>query len=73
MGNADDEVNIRKNLIRMGQKQRRNYGDDARSEVLLDGGNNICSFLYAVCQFPVAGSPIQTSFGGETGWGDLKI
>ena len=44
---------------------RRNYGDDARSEVILDGANNI---ILASCtqstDFHVANSPIQTTFGG---------
>lgn len=44
---------------------RRNYGDDARSEVILDGSNNI---YVASCtqsnNFPVSGTGIQTTFGG---------
>ena len=45
---------------------RRNYGDDARSEVILDNGGNI---VLASCtqsnDFPVtAGTPIQDVFAG---------
>ena len=66
-GSSDDGVNIRKKFDTPdgAETTRRNYGDDARSEVLLDGGNNI---LVTSCtqssNFPVAGSPIQTTYGG---------
>ncbi len=66
-GSNDDGVNIRKKFDTPdgAETTRRNYGDDARSEVMLDGGNNI--FVVSCTQssnFPVAGSPIQTVFGG---------
>ena len=66
-GSGDDGVNIRKKFDTPdgAETTRRNYGDDARSEVLLDGGNNI--FVASCTQssnFPVSGSPIQTAFGG---------
>lgn len=72
-GREDDGVNIRSKyspLLVPGQSDgayetRRNYGDDARSEVILDGENNI---LLASCtqseDFPVRNTGIQTSFGG---------
>ncbi|MEO6232084.1 MAG: PKD domain-containing protein [Ferruginibacter sp.] len=66
-GNKDDGVNIRKKFDAPdgAETTRRNYGDDARSEVLLDGSGNI---LLASCtqssNFPIAGSPLQGSFGG---------
>ncbi|MEO5892511.1 MAG: hypothetical protein ABIQ31_19850, partial [Ferruginibacter sp.] len=66
-GSGADGVNIRKKFDTPdgAETTRRNYGDDARSEVLLDGANNI---LVASCtqssDFPVAGSSIQSSFGG---------
>ena len=44
---------------------RRNYGDDSRSEVILDGGNNI--LLASSTQspdFPVTASAFQKTFGG---------
>jgi hypothetical protein len=66
-GSGDDGVNIRKKFDTPdgAETTRRNYGDDARSEVLLDGANNI---YVASCtqshDFPIAGSSIQTGFGG---------
>ena len=70
-GSGDDGVNIRPkyridNTRPPADAIRRNYGDDARSEVILDGSNNI---ILASCtqstNFPVtASSPIQGSFGG---------
>jgi hypothetical protein len=43
-GSADDGVNIRsKDLAPYGTESiRRNYGDDARSEVIIDNAGNIC-------------------------------
>jgi gliding motility-associated-like protein len=72
-GSEDDGVNIRSKYSPLGIPgqtdgafdTRRNYGDDARSEVILDGANNI--YLAACTQspnFPVVGSSIQPSFGG---------
>lgn len=45
---------------------RQNYGDDARSEVILDGANNIIlSSCTQAANFPVtANTPIQPVFGG---------
>ena len=77
MGDQDDGVNIRKKFDTPdgAETTRRNYGDDARSEVLLDGGNNI--FVASCTQssnFPASGSSIQACiWRRETGWRDLKI
>ncbi len=67
-GSANDGVNIRGKYIAPdgADATRRNYGDDARSEVILDPTGNIC---LASCtqsnNFPVTpGSPIQATFGG---------
>ncbi|MEY2918640.1 MAG: hypothetical protein RIS73_2354, partial [Bacteroidota bacterium] len=67
-GTANDGVNIRGKYVAPdgADATRRNYGDDARSEVLLDGAGNI---LLASCtqsnDFPVTpGTPIQSAFGG---------
>ncbi|MEO6546875.1 MAG: PKD domain-containing protein [Ferruginibacter sp.] len=67
-GSGDDGVNIRKKFDSPdgAETTRRNYGDDARSEVILDGANNI---LVASCtqssDFPVNGAAgIQPNFGG---------
>ncbi|MGF2411583.1 MAG: PKD domain-containing protein [Ferruginibacter sp.] len=67
-GTANDGVNIRgKYMTPEGaDATRRNYGDDARSEVILDGAGNI---IIVSCtqssNFPVTpGTPIQPTFGG---------
>lgn len=68
-GNGDDGVNVRpKYRGTLGPDGlRRNYGDDARSEVILDGANNI---ILASCtqsgNFPVRGNPFNPGgvFGG---------
>lgn len=70
-GTGDDGVNIRpKYRGQVGAEGlRRNYGDDARSEVILDANNNI---ILASCtqsaNFPVAGTALNTNggFGGGT-------
>ncbi|MBL0357139.1 MAG: PKD domain-containing protein [Chitinophagaceae bacterium] len=72
-GTEDDGVNIKSKYTPLpvpGQPDgaydtRRNYGDDARSEVILDNANNI--YLASCTQsvdFPVSGSPIQQAFAG---------
>ncbi len=66
-GAADDGVNIgNKYTAPLGAITiRRNYGDDARSEVILDGSNNI---YLASCSksdnFPVTLGAIQPGFAG---------
>jgi gliding motility-associated-like protein len=65
-GAADDGVNIRPKYISpLGvDRLRRNYGDDARSEVILDASNNV--YLASCTQssnFPLL-SPVQGVFGG---------
>jgi gliding motility-associated-like protein len=67
-GTANDGVNIRGKYVNPdgADATRRNYGDDARSEVILDAAGNI--FLASCTQssnFPVTGGTgIQTTFGG---------
>jgi len=66
-GSNDDGVNIRGKYVAPAGADaiRRNYGDDARSEVILDGSNNI---ILASCSqstnFPIVNSTIQPSFNG---------
>ena len=65
-GSGDDGVNIRpKHIIPAGaDRLRRNYGDDARSEVILDANNNV--YLASCSQssnFPTL-SAIQPVYGG---------
>ncbi len=72
-GTSDDGVNIKSKYAALnlpGQADgaydtRRNYGDDARSEVIIDDNNNI--YLAGCTQsidFPVNNSGIQRSFAG---------
>jgi PKD repeat protein len=72
-GNKDDGVNIKAKYAPLGvpgQAEgaydiRRNYGDDARSEVIVDANNNI--YLASCTQsdnFPVSGAAVQSTFGG---------
>ena len=66
-GSSDDGVNIKPKYptaLPAAISLRRNYGDDARSEVILDAANNI--YLVSCTQsnnFPMV-SPIQPVFGG---------
>mgnify|MGYP000131334030 CR=1 FL=1 len=67
-GSGNDGVNIRSKYESPdgADRTRRNYGDDARSEVILDNSNNI---ILASCtqsnNFPVTGNSLNTAgFGG---------
>jgi gliding motility-associated-like protein len=62
-GSADDGVNITANRSGANSLQR-NYGDDGRSEVIIDGGGNI--YVASSSQssnFPITGG-FQTKYGG---------
>ncbi len=66
-GQGRDGINIRpKGEAPLGAAStRRNYGDDSRSEILLDGSNNI--ILASSTQssdFPVTAGVFQPTFGG---------
>ncbi|MBK7884348.1 MAG: hypothetical protein IPJ81_11590 [Chitinophagaceae bacterium] len=66
-GNGNDGVNIRGKYTGAdgADATRRNYGDDARSEVILDAGNNV--YLASCTQsnnFPVTPAAVQNTFGG---------
>lgn len=67
-GNSMDGVNINpKDLdARNAISLRQNYGDDARTEVIVDGTNNI---YLAACtkssDFPVTANAFQKTFGGS--------
>ena len=65
-GSGADGVNIRPKYItpQGNDRLRQNYGDDARSEVILDANNNV--YLASCTQsgdFPLV-SPLQPVFGG---------
>ncbi len=66
-GTGNDGVNIRGKYIAPdgADATRRNYGDDARSEVILDAAGNI---YVASCtqssNFPVTSNAFQKTFGG---------
>ncbi len=66
-GSSDDGVNIRSKYTnpKTAESTRRNYGDDARSEVILDASNNI--YLASCTQsnnFPVTAGSAQLVRGG---------
>ncbi|MEO6488324.1 MAG: PKD domain-containing protein [Ferruginibacter sp.] len=70
-GSGDDGVNIRPKYrgAQGADGLRRNYGDDARSEVILDAANNIIlassTQASGTANFPVTpGTPIQSTYGG---------
>lgn len=65
-GNSNDGVNIRGKYVAPdgADATRRNYGDDARSEVVIDGAGNI--YLASCTQsldFPLSNA-VQNTFGG---------
>ena len=72
-GINDDGVNIRAKYVdpKGADATRRNYGDDARSEVILDGAGNIylasstksSNLVNATDGFPLINA-LQTNFGG---------
>lgn len=72
-GSGNDGVNIRGKYIAPdgADATRRNYGDDARSEVIIDAAGNILlagstqsGGVEASGGFPVRNSVIQSTFGG---------
>lgn len=71
-GSGNDGVNITED--RSYTSLQQNYGDDGRSEVILDGGNNI---YVASCtrsaDFPATGGAFQTASGGTQDGVVLKI
>ena len=79
-GSGDDGVNISDDHSNFLQSLKRNYGDDARSEVLLDGANNI---YVASCTtsggtnpnnaFPTTPGAFQTRLKGKQDAVLLKI
>lgn len=65
-GSADDGVNITDDEGSGTKSLKRNYGDDARSEVLLDGAGNIYVASCTQSQnFPTTAGAVQTTYGGK--------
>jgi gliding motility-associated-like protein len=67
-GTGNDCVNM-EDQVRQGSEHAngliRNYGDDSRSEVVLDGQNNILVAASSQSQdFPIVGSVFQPTFAG---------
>ncbi len=67
-GVEDDGVNIEDQLRSHNEKANsliRNYGDDSRSEVILDGNNNILVASNTQSPgFPIVGAVFQPAYGG---------
>ncbi|MBS1600338.1 MAG: PKD domain-containing protein [Bacteroidetes bacterium] len=76
-GTADDCVNTNdqfKTKVERAEGLIRNYGDDSRSEVILDGANNIYVAASTKSKnFPIAGAPFQPLAGGGQDGVVLKI
>ncbi|MBW0179357.1 MAG: PKD domain-containing protein [Sediminibacterium sp.] len=68
-GNRDDGINVRANYLNpiAPETTRRNYGDDARSEIILDeGGNPILASVTQSPNFQVTNNAFQTTPGTAT-------
>jgi gliding motility-associated-like protein len=76
-GERDDGVNIEDQLKSHNERSNsliRNYGDDSRSEVIVDGSNNILVASNTQSSapqgspgaFPIVGTVFQPAFGGGT-------
>lgn len=64
-GSLDDGVNITINRQGGSASLMRNYGDDGRSEIIIDNGGNI--YVASNTQssnFPARNNPFQSGFGG---------
>ncbi|MEO6612384.1 MAG: PKD domain-containing protein [Chitinophagaceae bacterium] len=77
-GSSDDGVNI--SAVRGLQSLQQNYGDDGRSEVVLDGAGNVyvasctqSTGLNATTSFPLRGTPFQSVPGGAQDGVVLKL
>jgi gliding motility-associated-like protein len=66
--NIEDQLNQENGPHEVSNTLIKNYGDDSRSEVILDGSNNIyvASCSRSKDDFPVTAGAFQTTFGGGT-------
>ena len=64
--NVEDQLNQENGAHEKANGLIKNYGDDSRSEVILDGSNNIyvASCTRSKDDFPVTAGAFQTTFGG---------
>jgi gliding motility-associated-like protein len=64
--NVEDQLNQEGGAKEVANSLIKNYGDDSRSEVILDGSNNIyvASCTRSKIDFPVTAGAFQTTFGG---------
>ncbi|MEO6681375.1 MAG: hypothetical protein ABIN48_00995, partial [Ginsengibacter sp.] len=73
-GTANDGVNIADQSTLKTLSLKRNYGDDARSEVILDGADNIYLTSSTVsADFPVTPGAFQSTLAGKQDAVVLKI
>lgn len=73
-GTSSDGVNIHDQTRLEKKSLKRNYGDDARSEVILDGSDNIYLASSTVsADFPVTSGAFQTTLAGKQDAVVLKI
>ncbi len=76
-GSANDGVNINDHQYNASggvQSLLRNYGDESRSEVVMDAAGNIYVAAPTISDnFPIVGSPIQTTKGAAQDGVVLKI
>ncbi len=73
-GSGADGVNIADYSVQGTNILKQNYGDDARSEVNVDGSNNV--YLASCTQsadFPLSGGSFQTSLSGKQDGVVMKI
>lgn len=74
-GSDDDGVNIRRRELSVGPTSIvRNYGDDGRSELVIDKNNNIC---LATCSrsanFPITSGALKIALGGQQDAAVIKL
>ena len=64
--NVEDQLNQEGGAVEAANSLIKIYGDDSRSEVILDGSNNIyvASCTRSKNDFPVTAGAFQTTFGG---------
>ncbi len=73
-GSSSDGVNIVDQSTLKTTSLKRNYGDDARSEVILDGSDNIYLASSTIStDFPVTAGAFQTTLAGKQDAVVLKI